>query len=265
MRFLTASATDAGIKRKENQDSFLAVTAQTSLGPAAFLLLCDGMGGLSRGELASAEAVRSFSDWFARRFPVLCRESFSPERLWKEWGGLIAGLNGRIANYGRQHHVSLGTTATGLLFVGEQGYGLHVGDSRAYELSAKDARRLTRDQTLVQRELERGNLSPQQAETDGRRHVLLQCIGASPVVEPEFFLVPRGREDVYLLCSDGLIHQLADRELCAALWPQRGHDAEEMSRAAWQLVDLAKERGETDNITAVLLWEADTDSEGGQA
>ena len=253
MRFQIAYATDQGIQKKVNQDSFLAVTARIPSGYAAFVVLCDGMGGLSKGELASAEVIRAFEQWFQERFPTLCQNTIEEAVLHREWKDLIAGLNGKILNYGKRNKVNLGTTATGLLVTEEEYFGFHVGDSRAYEITADAVKQITRDQTLVQREVESGKLTPEQARTDTRRNVLLQCIGASSMVIPEFLSGKRNKEAVYLLCSDGFVHELTDEEMRQALLPEKLADANAMKQAVQELVERVKKRKETDNITAVLL------------
>ena len=99
----------------------------------------------------------------------------------------------------------MGTTVTAMILTGGYYYIVNVGDSRAYEICS-NLQVLTRDQTVVAREVEQGLLTLEQAETDPRRSVLLQCIGASDVVYPDFFLGEVKKDAVYMLCSDGFRH-----------------------------------------------------------
>ena len=250
MDFQFTYVTDKGTVKKENQDSLLAVKARTGYGPAAFAVLCDGMGGLARGELASAEAVQAFSRWFRERFFLCLDEGLAFERLKEEWELLITELNGRILNYGKRNRVSLGTTATGLLLACGKCFGFHVGDSRAYEMAGGGITQITKDQTVVQRDVDRGLMTQEEAAKSPRRNVLLQCVGASPFAKAEFFQrkIPEGGR--YLLCSDGFVHELSQEEMCGAF--SAGPIAETAVRG---LVETAKERGERDNITALLVWQ----------
>ena len=256
MSFQIAYATDKGIVKQGNEDSFLAVTARGPSGYAAFVVLCDGMGGLSKGELASAEVVRTFSGWFRDEFPLLWRPGLDAAVLQKEWERLIASMNGKILNFGRQNHVQLGTTATGLLLTKERYYGFHVGDSRAYEISGQALRQLTRDHSVVQRDVDRGILTPEEAKISPRRNVLLQCIGASSTVTPDFFEGTPSQSGLYLLCSDGFVHELSEQELREAFAPEKMKSRDSMEDGVKALVELIKARGEKDNITAVLVREA---------
>lgn len=111
---------------------------------------------------------------------------------------------------------------------------------------------LTQDQTLVAREIAAGRLTPEQAETDSRRSILLQCVGASPVVEPDFIRGYITQNASYLLCSDGFRHKISEDEIMAKLSPLAAPDEDKMKRAVF-LTDLVKYRKETDNITVLLV------------
>ena len=119
MNFFTAVHSDAGSRKKKNQDSVLLMEAETKQGGILFAAVCDGMGGLSRGETASAAMVNAFAKWFERGMPYLARSfqtgTFCRERLWKQWTRLINHTSSCIEAFGRSNHISLGTTAAGLL------------------------------------------------------------------------------------------------------------------------------------------------------
>jgi PPM family protein phosphatase len=128
----------------------------------------------------------------------------------------------------------------------------HVGDSRVYRIN-QQLEILTEDQTIVGREVKRGNMTPEQAQNDPRRNVLLQCIGASKVVEPQFL---RGRPvagEVYMLCSDGFRHMISGEEIYNAFSPNGLVDEKTMKQRAIEMVELNKQRQETDNISVLLL------------
>lgn len=252
MDFIIAAHTDAGIKKEVNQDSVLVEVADTDYGKVCFAVICDGMGGLSKGELASATLVRDFQNWFHQEFPDILYQGIAPERLKDCWSRLITEGNVKITNYGIENKAKLGTTVVALLIVGEIYYITHVGDSRAYKIT--DAiTQLTKDQTFVQREIDAGRMTPEQAKTDPQRNVLLQCVGASSVVESEFQFGPTERDTCFLLCSDGFRHVISEEEIYTYTNPQVSVSQEVMQERLNYLTELDKYRRENDNISSVLI------------
>lgn len=253
MDFLSAYCTDTGPVMKVNQDSLCIHQAHTHAGGLLFAAVCDGLGGLAQGELASASVIRAFSEWFTEELPRELENGFSPAAVEVRWRELAADQNRRIADYGRRHGIRLGTTLTAALFVDAQ-YLLvaQVGDTRAYCIGPS-CRMLTDDQTVVWREVQRGQMSAAEAEKDPRRNVLLQCIGATRSLETVIRLLPLEPDCVYLLCSDGFRHNIAPEELAVWLSPDDLQSEDAMTRRAARLAELNKSRGEQDNITALLI------------
>lgn len=252
MRFLAAAYSDIGIKKKTNQDSLMVKIADTDYGEVCFAVVCDGMGGLSKGELASATLIRQFALWFEREFPELLYRGISPEYLRRNWEQLIYETNYRLGAYSSQHQVKLGTTVAALLVCENMYYVINVGDSRVYEL-ADGINCLTRDQTLIQREIDLGNLTPEEAKKDRRRNVLLQCVGASNVINPEFVFGAVNPGSHFLLCSDGFRHVLSRKEMYRKLGPMAVRSEREMEKNLKYMIELNKYRREEDNISAVLI------------
>jgi serine/threonine protein phosphatase PrpC len=252
MEVLTAICTDVGIKKATNQDSLLIKVADTPVGKVVLAVICDGMGGLSKGEVASASVICAFSEWFDHELPSqMAKEELNdiPYR----WERLIKEQNQRIAEYGKSIKIQLGTTLTALLLI-ESKFTLigHVGDSRVYRIHHR-LEVLTEDQTVVAREMKRGRLTPEQAKSDPRRNVLLQCIGASKLVVPEFLYGHPEPGEVYMLCSDGFRHMITEAEIFHAFSPDVLTDERVMEQKAKELVELNKERREMDNITVLLI------------
>ncbi len=251
MRFLAAADTDIGTTKTINQDSVCVKIARIPSGQAALVLVCDGMGGLDKGELASATVIRHFSDWFSKDLPLLL-----PKWNWKllteEIQRLLSQVNRRIFEYGLHHQLLLGTTVTGMLFVEEQYLQFHIGDTRIYRLG-ETIEQLTRDHSLVQHELERGLLTPEQAQHDPRSNILLKCVGTARRIAPEFQRGTLQAGEHYLFCSDGFRHVLTEQELYDALGPQALHTREQMKAQLRRMIELVKTRGEHDNISAVLI------------
>lgn len=230
----------------------LVLQADTTAGKVLLAVLCDGMGGLAKGEVASATMIRAFHTWFCESLPDLLESGFEAEKLHTEWNDLIRSTGQRISQYARSNHVEMGTTVVAMLAIGETVYTLNVGDSRIYCLT-DDIYQLTKDQTYVQREMDMGRMTPEQAAVDPQKNVLLQCVGASAVVEPEFGYTQLMPGQIFLLCSDGFRHVITPQEFYQKLSPAVLRGKTEMKRASEELTRLNISRGESDNISSVLI------------
>lgn len=251
MRYLFAAHTDAGIKKKINQDSYLIKEAQTKRGRICLCVLCDGMGGLSKGELASAVVIRAFEQWFEIQFPILLPE-FTFEKLREQWMQIVHELHQRLAFHAEGEGCRIGTTLVGLLLLEGKYYIINVGDSRVYAL-LDQIHQLTRDHSLVQKLIDLGQLSLEQARMHPLRNVLLQCIGASEAVMPDFYEGILHPGTLFLLCSDGFRHVISEEEIYAQLLPGSLLDEETMKKRLIWLTELEKSRREVDNISAVVV------------
>ena len=253
MSFIATYHTDVGITKKTNQDSLALKVVDTKNGEVAFAVVCDGMGGLSKGELASKEVIMAFSDWFDNTLiDDIETGRFSEAELVKQWNEIIQTQNKRLGEYGAQNNIMLGTTVSAILIYGQMYYLVHVGDSRIYHLG-QNVLQLTNDQTFVAREIAAGRMTEEQAKTDPRRSVLLQCVGASNIVNPDFAKGQVVPDTVYMLCSDGFRHQITDAEMMEKIGPAASVDEEKMKYGCIYLTELVKSRRETDNITVALL------------
>ena len=252
MNILTTAYTDIGITKETNQDSLCLKIAETSVGKVVLAVICDGMGGLSKGEMASASVIHAFSDWFDNELPQeLAKNDF--KNIEYRWDRIIKEQNQRIGEYGRKVRIQLGTTLTALLIIDSKFMMIgHVGDSRVYRIDDK-LTVLTDDQTVVGREIKRGTMTPEQANSDPRRNVLLQCIGASKLVTPDFVYGKPAIGDVYVLCSDGFRHTLTETEIFHAFSPQQLMNEKIREQKVYELVELNKQREETDNISVLLI------------
>ena len=252
MNFLTAFHTDIGIKKKTNQDSLLIHQAQTDAGNVLLAVICDGMGGLAKGEVASACMIHAFSDWFRLEFPNMLSAGLRPEALRASWEKLVSGVDQKIVNYSIENNVSMGTTCVALLLIEHTYYIMNIGDSRIYLLS-DNIYQMTKDQTYVQREMDAGRMTYEESLRDPQRNVLLQCIGASPSIEPDFFMGDLQVNQCYLICCDGFRHVINPQEFYQFLNPNVCNDPAIMQQNLVYLTELNKQRNETDNITAVLI------------
>ncbi len=251
MRYIAAADTDIGIHKSVNQDSLCIKIAEIRTQPAALVMVCDGMGGLSCGEIASADVINSFSDWFENEFPTEALKWDWNEAAFKVIERLHA-LNEQLITYGARNNMKLGTTATGIVAYGSRYLMFHVGDTRIYKISDK-LRLLTTDHTYIKREMELGNMTEEQAKTDPRRNALLQCIGAAGEIEPQVRLGNIEFGANYMICSDGFRHVITPKEIFEGLHPDITPTKTDMKVHLRELIETVKLREERDNITAVMF------------
>ena len=252
MNFIVTGNTDIGLTKSTNQDSLSMKVMSTPQGRMVLAVLCDGMGGLAKGEVASASVIRAFDEWSRTRLPELCNGPIEDYLIRNEWDAIIQSQNQKIQAYGGRLGIKLGTTVTAMLLTQTRYYILNVGDSRAYELF-QGIRQITKDQTVVAREVELGLLTEEQAKTDERRSVLLQCVGASEAVYPEMFFGDAQVNAVYMLCCDGFRHEITPEEMYQYLQPGVLYDENGMNQNSKYLIELNKQRQERDNITVALV------------
>lgn len=254
MNYKFAVQTDVGIKKTTNQDSCCIKEAVTDNGTVLMAMICDGMGGLAKGEVASATIIKRFSEWFEKELPQLLGVENPIEEISYQWNRIIKEQNYNIAAYGKQQRLQLGSTITVMLIIEDDKYIIgHVGDSRAYKITDSDITMLTEDQTIVALEVKQGKITPEQAEKDPRRNVLLQCVGASRIVEPAFYYGSVNADECYMLCSDGFRHMITNEEILNSLSPTNSGNEEQMQAHITDLIELNKYRHENDNITALLI------------
>lgn len=251
MRFMATADTDIGISKSTNQDSALIKHATTDVGEVLLAVICDGMGGLAKGELASATAIRAIDNWFMEVLPYALEET-DMAAIGASWATLLKKVNQELLDYSReQGDISLGTTVSGILFIDEKYVIVHVGDSRVYYINAGISQ-LTADQTFIAREISRGTMTLEQAKTDKRRNLLLQCVGASPTVEPQV-ICGTAQPGAYMLCSDGFRHEITEEEMYDSLNPINLMNKRAMHSNAKYLIEKVKSRGERDNISVILI------------
>ena len=254
MEYLLSCHTDAGRVKMVNQDSLLLQSGCFNGEPIVLAVLCDGMGGLEKGEVASASVIRRFARWFKQELPALLRKGQNKlgAGVLSAWTAILEQEAEAISAYGRRYGITMGTTATAMLFVGSVYYIVHVGDGRVYEVGG-GIRQLTRDQTLAEREVEQGRMTKREAESDNRRNILLQSVGAGDRPVPVFLRGDVREGGVYLLCSDGFRHKVSAKELRQAFHPSAMTEETNMRAACVRMTELDKARGETDNISVIAV------------
>ena len=251
MRFIATADTDIGISKDTNQDSVLIKHATADGKEILLAVVCDGMGGLSKGELASATVIRAFAKWFDEELPFEL-ENVDLQVIGAKWSLLLKELNAQILEYSKENSIEgVGTTFSGILFIDDQYVIGHVGDTRIYHIGSSMTQ-LTTDQTFVAREISRGTMTLEQAKTDKRRNLLLQCIGASKVVEPQI-ICGKTEKGAYMLCSDGFRHEITEAEIYESLNPINLMNKDAMHNNAKYLIEQNKSREGKDNISVLLI------------
>lgn len=244
--------TDIGTTREVNQDALLVTMTDIEGKKAVLAAVFDGVGGLSHGENASRAAAQMMSDWFNYELPQILNQEEESQIMANRLEQKVHDINYKIFMFGKENDISLGTTMTAMLFWKDQYYGVHVGDSRAYEIAASPYQ-ITKDHSFLAREVACGRMTEEEAKNDSRRNLILQCLGAKEQVKPDIIRGNIRENCTYLLCSDGLWHYMENEEWMKYFSPLKLADADEIHRELEKTVQLVKDRGEKDNITAVAL------------
>ena len=252
MKYVTAFHTDAGTRKKVNQDSFLCVQASAGENNILFAAVCDGCGGLEMGEEASGTLVKHLSEWFRTQMPKLLDRGFSSDRLKKSLRKAVSRAHQDILDSAAARGSESGTTCAALLIFGGNYYILNVGDSRIYLIS-DGLYQLTKDHTVVQQQIDLGRMTYEEAAGDPGRSVLTRCVGTGSDPVPDFFTGSAICGRTFLLCTDGFTHMIAPSEICTYLAPSRCTSRPVIQSSLKYLTDLCMSRGERDNITALII------------
>jgi PPM family protein phosphatase len=235
---LSAAASHVGKIRASNQDS-------GSVGHHLYLV-ADGMGGHAGGDVASALTIRYLTG-FDRPYDTVEQ---AREELYR--GILDAGRELTRAVAEHPELTGMGTTLSGMVRVGNQVVLVHIGDSRIYRLREGVLEQLTSDHTFVQRLVDSGRITPEEAAVHPRRSVLMRVLGDVDL-EPEIdtHVLDTLPGDRWLLCSDGLSGYVNEREIAEILLTN--DDPEE---ACEKLIQASLSEGAPDNVTAVIVHTA---------
>ena len=254
--FRVAAQSDIGPRKKSNQDSCCGLVATSSWGEIALLTVCDGVGGLASGELASSSTVNWLITWFEAELPKLMAATNGDagllfDRVQRDWEAGLYAMNDALRGYGRDNDTQLGTTCTVILLFKGSYIIVHVGDSRVYRFSQGRMDILTIDQTWVAQEVARGNIPPEKARSHPKRNVILQSVGTQSELQPVFSRGGYEVGDAFMVCCDGFRNELFDDELVEAFGNLQTASEHVIHDVIGQLIELVLNRGERDNITAV--------------
>ena len=238
-----AGKTDVGRVRQDNQDDYRAGELP---GDAAWLLVCDGMGGARGGREASQSACDVIERCFQEQYASKCLPGEEETFLKKS---LLSANRFVFQKALREESLAgMGTTAVLALIENNVIHLVNVGDSRAYAIDRTGIRQLTKDHSLVQMMVERGELTPERARTYPGKNFITRAVGTESVLESDLFHYRLSRGDCLLLCSDGLSNMMDDQEILFEVV----HGVNKQL-CCQRLLDIAKSRGAPDNVTSILV------------
>ena len=249
MELKTKALTDVGKKRKHNEDNFL---ENSSL---QLYAVADGMGGHQAGEVASRMALDIVSGIIRQKMSGLKRYELSPssktkQRVFEVLDEAVNEASRKIYSIGEEQsaHRGMGTTLTAVLMLGNGAFIAHVGDSRAYLRRNGNVYLLSEDHTLLNEQLKRGLLSPEEAKNFPHKNVITRAVGVMANVPVDTFFIEVAANDRIMICSDGM-HGYIDEH--SELKPFLNQDS--IDGIPQDLIDYANSMGGKDNITAVVV------------
>jgi protein phosphatase len=245
----SASLTDPGRVRDHNEDC---IESRPEIG---LYVLADGMGGYNAGEVASGMATSLIADglqetWSAAEVVRMSRDEAkaASERMLREQ---INRANSAIFTTSQNNPecAGMGTTLVVCLYHDNFMTVAHIGDSRLYRLRGDTMEQVTRDHSLLQEQLDSGLITPEEAKLSQNKNLVTRALGIDPTVEPEIHVYETQKDDIFLLCSDGLSDMVEDEEIRLTLITLRQNP----SLTVQQLVQAANDNGGRDNISAMLI------------
>lgn len=233
MNYIAAAISDMGSKREINQDALMIKNKMTHMGNVCLCVICDGMGGLSQGEVASSHVIKRISEWFLYRTGGIRRFDKMIYYLQME----LQDISAEILQYGRKHGFAVGTTTTILIISEKQFAIVHVGDTRVYRITkgiSVRIRQMTTDQSV-------------------NDYMLTQSVGTNTRIVPEIIRGKAERNDLFLLCTDGFRHKNNLGNLRKGFNPQEIRETADLEKKLRIYADRARCLGETDDITALAV------------
>ena len=233
--------TDVGKMRDMNQDFYYISGPEDAL---QLYIVADGMGGYKGGEIASKLAVENSKNYIINNFQTVENR----EDILKLIKNAIEYANLTIYEKSKEFKdlENMGTTIDICLIIANKVYIGHVGDSRVYRKRKDFFRKLTTDHSYVQKLVNDGTITKEEAYNHPKKNMLIKALGSPNLVEPDVMVKGFLKDDILLMCSDGLTNMLKDEEIVNII-------NEDPRKACNKLVDMANEQGGYDNITAVII------------
>ncbi len=250
--FLILGVSDGESRTSSQQPDSLIIESRKFNVDANGLVLAvsDGMGGALAGEVASKLAVDTVSKTILDEDPekTVSPDSFGDSLVGKLYDATIYA-NHLIHQQGREpEYQGMGATFTGVAITPEDVNLVQIGDSRVYLIRGENIYQVTKDQSLVQQLIDSGQISAEEAETHALKNVILQALGAQNEIYPVAARLTPQRDDLLLICSDGLSNKVDGADMQRIVFEQ----IDDMKMACAELIKEANDRGGEDNITVVL-------------
>ena len=235
--------TDVGLMRRNNQDYCLCEKLSDTL---AYAAVCDGMGGANGGNVASSEACNEISRVLKEELKAEMSEQDLKELMEKA----VTSANTKVYDMScaDENLSGMGTTVELAVISGERLFVVHAGDSRVYRITSKGITQVTTDHSLVQQLVELGQITQEEARFHPSKNYITRALGVEPELEVDFLTEPFEKDDIILICTDGLSNYFSTEELYEAV-----KSIKEKKELAQCLVDIAKDCGGSDNITVAIL------------
>ncbi|MBI4542681.1 MAG: Stp1/IreP family PP2C-type Ser/Thr phosphatase [Gemmatimonadetes bacterium] len=252
--------TDVGQARDHNEDSFLVAdltrrnaslqpeVRSHDVGPrGSLLVVADGMGGAAAGEIASDMAVDTIYTHMTEQWGS--DQEVSEQRFAYRLKEAVELANQQIHEFAKSNveHRGMGTTTTAAGIFGGALYLTQVGDSRGYLIRNGRITQITKDQSLMQRLVDAGELTEEEAAVSERRNIILQALGPDPHVKVDLTRQELRRDDVLVMCSDGLSGPVKNDDILRIVTQNT-----DLVASCKELIDLANSRGGPDNITCIV-------------
>lgn len=236
------SKTDKGMVRHVNEDAFAAGELNNGM---CWAIVCDGMGGEKCGEVASATAVKVISDYILSSYRV----GMSANSIRTMLISAASQANIKIYDMAKksQDMKGMGTTVVACVIVENTAYVVHAGDSRLYHIHDGQVAQVTRDHSMVQNMVEKGQITATEAKVHPRKNIITRALGVNEDVEVEYDEFNIYSSDILLLCTDGLTNFVDVATM------QNTVQNTSLDQIADKLVQLANNSGGGDNITAVVI------------
>jgi protein phosphatase len=236
--------TDTGLVRKDNQDAY-AIEPETESGHTV-CVVCDGMGGTAGGQVASRIAVETF----VRELKKVLNPEMTPEQLREasSYAAALANKAIRLEASRSEECRSMGTTLVSAVSYPDGVVICNVGDSRAYHITTDDITRVTKDHSLVESMVDRGDITAEEARRHPNKNLITRALGPDVTAACDGYITPMKPGEFILLCTDGLIDTVTDQEMLFEVIHVNDPDT-----CLERLLEISKSRGAADNVTAVLM------------
>ena len=236
--------TDIGKVREMNQDDY---HISNSLDEVQLYMLADGMGGYKGGEVASCLATKTALSYIQSNFEKTIKEKEEILKLIKssmEYANMVVYEKSKED----KELEGMGTTLEVCLIYNNKAYIGHVGDSRVYRIRKEFIRKLTRDHSYVEKLVKDGTITEEEAMHHPKKNMLTKALGCTAFVDPDVTVKGFMKDDIILMCSDGLTNMVNEDEIYQLI-------KQDYKVATNKLIEKANENGGYDNITAILIKE----------